>query len=51
VEQGVEEWTCDLSHPHPDHMNGLKFILKKFEVAELDPRDGQQPPGMMSLRK
>ncbi|HSQ78356.1 MAG TPA: ComEC/Rec2 family competence protein, partial [Nitrospirota bacterium] len=24
-----------LSHPHPDHMNGLKFILKKFDVAEV----------------
>jgi competence protein ComEC len=23
-----------LSHPHPDHMNGLKFILKKFDVSE-----------------
>ncbi len=22
-----------LSHPHPDHMNGLKFILKKFRTA------------------
>jgi competence protein ComEC len=24
-----------LSHPHPDHMNGLKFILKKFRVAQV----------------
>ena len=24
-----------LSHPHPDHMNGLKFILKKFDVTEV----------------
>ena len=24
-----------LSHPHPDHMNGLKFILKKFDVGEV----------------
>lgn len=24
-----------LSHPHPDHMNGLKFILQKFPVAEI----------------
>jgi competence protein ComEC len=24
-----------LSHPHPDHMNGLKFILKKFDVEEV----------------
>ncbi len=24
-----------LSHPHPDHMNGLKFILQKFEVGEV----------------
>jgi competence protein ComEC len=24
-----------LSHPHPDHMNGLKFILKKFNIAEV----------------
>jgi competence protein ComEC len=24
-----------LSHPHPDHMNGLKFVLQKFEVAEI----------------
>ncbi len=24
-----------LSHPHPDHMNGLKYILKKFNVHEV----------------
>jgi len=24
-----------LSHPHPDHMNGLVFILKKFRVREV----------------
>jgi competence protein ComEC len=24
-----------LSHPHPDHMNGLKFIFKKFNVAQV----------------
>ncbi len=24
-----------LSHPHPDHMNGLRSILKKFNVAEV----------------
>lgn len=24
-----------LSHPHPDHMNGLKFILKAFDVGEV----------------
>jgi competence protein ComEC len=24
-----------LSHPHPDHMNGLVAILKKFEVASV----------------
>ncbi len=24
-----------LSHPHPDHMNGLKFILQKFDVGEV----------------
>jgi len=24
-----------LSHPHPDHMNGLIYILKKFYVAEV----------------
>jgi competence protein ComEC len=24
-----------LSHPHPDHMNGLKFIVKKFRVAQV----------------
>ena len=24
-----------LSHPHPDHMNGLKYILRKFDVSEV----------------
>lgn len=24
-----------LSHPHPDHMNGLLFILKRFDVREV----------------
>ncbi len=24
-----------LSHPHPDHMNGLTFILQKFDVGEV----------------
>lgn len=24
-----------LSHPHPDHMNGLLFIVKKFSVEEI----------------
>jgi competence protein ComEC len=24
-----------LSHPHPDHMNGLLFVLRKFTVGEL----------------
>ena len=24
-----------LSHPHPDHMNGLLFVLHKFSVGEL----------------
>ncbi len=24
-----------LSHPHPDHMNGLLFIVKKFSVSEV----------------
>jgi competence protein ComEC len=24
-----------LSHPHPDHMNGLKFILEKFAVRQV----------------
>lgn len=34
-----------LSHPHPDHMNGLTGILKKFEVAEIwsHGRDGHLP--------
>lgn len=24
-----------LSHPHPDHMNGLLFIVKNFEIGEV----------------
>lgn len=24
-----------LTHPHPDHLNGLPFILEKFQVGEL----------------
>jgi competence protein ComEC len=41
-----------LSHPHPDHMNGLKFILSKFNVKEvwesaLDP----DLPGYEEFRK
>ncbi|PIQ45648.1 MAG: DNA internalization-related competence protein ComEC/Rec2 [Deltaproteobacteria bacterium CG12_big_fil_rev_8_21_14_0_65_43_10] len=24
-----------LSHPHPDHLNGLRFIAKNFEVKEI----------------
>ncbi len=24
-----------LSHPHPDHMNGMPFLLRKFNVGEL----------------
>ncbi|HMK66399.1 MAG TPA: MBL fold metallo-hydrolase, partial [Thermodesulfobacteriota bacterium] len=27
--------TVVLTHPHPDHMNGLPFILSKFKVNEL----------------
>jgi len=27
--------TVVLSHPHPDHLNGLPFILENFEVEEL----------------
>ncbi|MCX5834906.1 MAG: DNA internalization-related competence protein ComEC/Rec2, partial [Deltaproteobacteria bacterium] len=27
--------TVVLSHPHPDHLNGLPFILEHFEVEEL----------------
>ncbi len=41
-----------LSHPHPDHMNGLKFILKKFNVSQvwesaLDP----ELPGYEEFRR
>lgn len=31
-----------LSHPHPDHMNGLAFIIKKFRVSEIW-ENGQDP--------
>ena len=27
--------TVVLSHPHPDHLNGLPFILEHFEVDEV----------------
>jgi competence protein ComEC len=27
--------TVVLSHPHPDHLNGLPFILENFEVEEI----------------
>jgi competence protein ComEC len=27
--------TVILTHPHPDHLNGLPFILEKFRVGEL----------------
>jgi len=33
-----------LSHPHPDHMNGLKFILKKFNVGQV--WDSAQDPDL-----
>jgi competence protein ComEC len=33
-----------LSHPHPDHMNGLRFILKKFGVTEV--WESERDPGL-----
>ncbi|HEX9021237.1 MAG TPA: DNA internalization-related competence protein ComEC/Rec2 [Nitrospirota bacterium] len=40
-----------LSHPHPDHMNGLLFILKEFDVAEIwDSGRDQDLPGYSEFR-
>lgn len=36
-----------LSHPHPDHMNGLRFILKAFRVDSLWD-NGDRPPSKAS---
>ncbi len=34
-----------LSHPHPDHMGGLRFIMKAFRVASLWD-NGDRPEGL-----
>lgn len=41
-----------LSHPHPDHMNGLRHIIKKFQVAELwDSGKDSELPGCPEWRR
>ncbi len=41
-----------LSHPHPDHVNGLKFILKKFAVAGLwTGEGGNDAPGYIDITR
>jgi competence protein ComEC len=37
-----------LSHPHPDHMNGLTFIARKFRVSEM--WENGQAPDMAGYR-
>lgn len=41
-----------LSHPHPDHMNGLQYILKKFNVKQVW-ESGRDPdlPGHADFRR
>ncbi len=37
-----------LSHPHPDHMNGLTFVARKFHVSEM--WENGQDPGTAGYR-
>jgi len=41
-----------LSHPHPDHMNGFLFIVKKFTVAHVwSNTEGLTTPAYAGLRR
>jgi len=41
-----------LSHPHPDHINGLLFILKTFPVAQIwKTKDRSDSPGYLAFEK
>jgi len=41
-----------LSHPHPDHINGLLFILKTFPVAQIwKTKDKSGSPGYLAFEK
>jgi competence protein ComEC len=41
-----------LSHPHPDHMNGLRFILQKFDVSRIMTHNRDEDlPGYDEFRK
>ena len=40
-----------MSHPHPDHMNGLPRILERFDVGELwEPGETSEAPAYRAIR-